>query len=70
MENQTFKTNINCGGCVARVTNTLNETVGNGNWEVETTNPDKVLTIKQSNIQADKIIEAVKKVGFNIEVFN
>lgn len=39
MENQSFKTNINCSGCVARVTNKLNETVGKDNWQVDTEKP-------------------------------
>jgi len=67
METLKFKTNINCGGCIAKVTPTLNETVGVGNWQVDTNNPEKVLTV-QSNGQLASIVESVRAAGFKIEV--
>lgn len=67
MKNQTFKTNINCSGCVARVTNSLNSTVGEDKWVVDTANPDKILTINNSNVSPEAIIEVIRKVGFKIE---
>ncbi|PLK42163.1 heavy-metal-associated domain-containing protein [Emticicia sp. TH156] len=70
MENQAFKTNINCSGCVARVTNKLNETVGKDNWQVNTENPDKILTITHSDVPTEDVIEAVKSAGFKIEAIN
>lgn len=68
MEKLKFKTNINCSGCVAKVTNQLNETVGEGNWSVDTDNPDKPLTIKNTDKTADQVSAAIKKVGFKAEV--
>lgn len=68
METLKFKTNINCSGCVAKVTNQLNETVGKGNWSVDTDNPDKPLTVKNSDKTADQVAAAIKKVGFKAEV--
>ena len=62
-----FKTNINCGGCVAKVTPKLNETEGICHWSVDTTNPDKILTVETENISAKEVIEAVSKAGFKIE---
>lgn len=70
MKNQSFKTNINCSGCVAKVTNRLNETVGKDNWEVDIENPEKILTIHKSDVSTDEIIQAVKSVGFKIEAIN
>jgi len=66
MESLKFNTTIKCSGCVAKVTPHLNETVGEGNWEIDLTNPSKVLTI---NEQADaiKVKEAVEKAGFHAE---
>jgi len=61
-----FKTNINCGGCIARVTPRLNEVKGISSWKVDTDNPDKILTVESESISYEPIIEAVKKVGFNI----
>jgi copper chaperone len=46
MEILKFKTNINCGGCLATVTPLLNNLKGVKNWKVDTTNPDKILSIE------------------------
>ena len=62
-----FKTNINCGGCVAKVTPFLNDENGICHWEVDTTNKDKVLTVKSEGITEQEIIDTVKKAGFTIE---
>jgi copper chaperone len=62
-----FKTNIDCGGCVARVTPRLNETKGILSWKVDTDNPDKILTVETEALGSENIIEVVKKVGFSIE---
>lgn len=66
MEALKFNTTIKCSGCVAKVTPHLNETVGEGNWEVDLTNPSKVLTIRE-NVDAGKVKEAVEKAGFRAE---
>jgi hypothetical protein len=44
------RTNIMCGSCVAKVTPTLNERVGEANWKVETLNPKKILTVTTENL--------------------
>jgi len=62
-----FKTNINCGGCIARVTSRLNEVRGIQSWKVDTDNPDKILTVETETLTNEPIIEAVKKVGFQIQ---
>jgi copper chaperone len=67
MKTLQFKTNINCGGCVARVTPRLNEIKGIVSWKVDTDNPDKILTVETEMPDDANIIEAVKKVGFTIE---
>ncbi|MES2655200.1 MAG: heavy-metal-associated domain-containing protein [Bacteroidota bacterium] len=64
MENQIFNTNINCSSCVAKVTNTLNEVVGEGNWEVDTNQATKPLTIKNNSVSSNEIIESIEKIGF------
>jgi len=45
-----FKTNINCGGCIARVTPRLNEVKGISSWKVDTDNPDKILTVETETL--------------------
>ena len=69
MENKNlqFKTNINCGGCVATVKPHLDNADGVCHWEVDTTNKDKVLTVKSEGSTEQEIIDTVKKAGFTIE---
>jgi copper chaperone len=62
-----FKTNINCGGCVTAVTPHLNNAEGIVTWNVDTTNTDKILTVKSTGITEQEIIEKVQKAGFKIE---
>lgn len=72
MENNTlkFKTNINCMGCVSKVTPELNKLTAIENWEVDIRNKDKVLTVEVSSDKQDEIISAVEKAGFKIEKIN
>ena len=64
----TFKTNINCGGCIASVTPALNQIDEIESWSVDTENPDKILSVELEE-EADpmSILEAVSKAGFRIE---
>ncbi|MBS1759348.1 MAG: heavy-metal-associated domain-containing protein [Bacteroidetes bacterium] len=68
MENKTFKfkTNINCGGCIKAVTPHLSKTEGIDEWNVDTNNPDKILTVQSNGVSEEKIIETVKKAGYKI----
>ncbi len=67
MQTLKFKTNINCSGCVAKVTNALNQAAGEENWEVDTTVPEKILTVKAEDVSAEEIEQAVRSLGFKIE---
>jgi len=60
-----FKTNINCSGCVAKVTPALDEL--NAQWKVDTESQQKVLTVTTDQLSEDQIIQAVQKAGFKIE---
>ncbi|WP_379091398.1 heavy-metal-associated domain-containing protein [Pedobacter sp. UC225_65] len=62
-----FKTNINCGGCVAKVTPVLNANPGITAWDVDTTNKDKILSVQSKDISAEDVIEAIQQTGFKIE---
>lgn len=64
MEKLKFKTNINCSGCIAAVTPHLNNAEGIKNWAVDTTNPDKILTVEVEGIDADEVADTVEKAGF------
>lgn len=67
MKEYQFKTNINCGSCVARVTPKLNENPGIKEWKVDTNNPSKVLTVKTENLAEDDVKAIVAKAGFKAE---
>lgn len=63
-----FKTTINCGNCVRTVTGFLNEVKGMEKWNVDITNPDKILTVEGENVSVNEVVAAVEEAGFEIEV--
>ena len=63
-----FKTNIKCMGCVSAVTPVLNEIIGTGNWEVDIQSPDKSLTVKGEDLDAQVVIEALEKIRYKADV--
>lgn len=66
MKTLQFKTNINCGNCVRAVTGFLNDVQDIEQWEVDTENPGKILTVKGENVRAEDVIEAVEDAGYDI----
>ncbi|GAB3982310.1 hypothetical protein GCM10028806_53710 [Spirosoma terrae] len=65
-----FKTNIKCGGCIATVTPFLNETVGEGHWQVDIQDPNKILTADTSAATATEIKQSIEKAGYQAELLN
>lgn len=65
-QNFHFKTNINCGGCLAAVKPHLDSAPGICHWEVDTLNKDKILTVQSDGITEQEVIQTVQKAGFNI----
>lgn len=61
-----FKTNINCGGCIEKVTPFLNRE-GVETWEVDTQNPKKILSVESSSLSKNEIMAIVQEAGFSIE---
>lgn len=66
MEKLQFKTNINCGNCVSKVTPFLNQVEEIENWKVDTSIPEKILTVEGEDLSSDKIKEMVESAGFEI----
>ena len=64
METIQLKTNIKCSGCIAKATPFLNEAIGEDNWEVNTQDPNKVLTVAANNVTKGDVIKAVEKAGY------
>jgi copper chaperone len=70
MQTIKFKTNINCSGCVAKVTPLLNEEETIEKWDVNTSDAEKILTVETNEADSEKIIKAVEKAGFKIKQFH
>lgn len=66
MKTLKFKTNINCGNCVRAVTGFLNDVQEIEKWEVDTNDPEKILTVQGEKITAEAVIEAVEDAGYEI----
>lgn len=65
-----FKTNINCGGCIAKVTPFLNGEQHIKHWQVDTANPQRILTVEAESFSAKEIIELLQKAGYGAELLN
>lgn len=66
--NYSFKTNIKCGGCIEKVKPVLDAATEISEWNVDTANPDKILTIKAKDISQEEIMEMIRNAGYKIEV--
>jgi hypothetical protein len=66
MKTLIFKTNINCGNCVAKITPFFNQNTAIQTWQVDTQNPDKILTV-EGQITENQVIELITKAGFQIK---
>ena len=62
-----FKTNINCNGCITKVTPFFNGAEGIEKWEVDINNPQKTLTVQTSGLSERDIVTIVKNAGYHAE---
>ncbi len=62
-----FKTNINCSGCVAAVKPFLDKAEGIQSWEVDTTIPDKILTVVTEKLSEDNVKQIIEKAGYKVK---
>ena len=51
-----FKTNVNCGGCIANVTPYLNRAQNVSKWSVDTSTPMKILTIETDGLTPMRLL--------------
>jgi copper chaperone len=63
-----FKTSINCGGCIAKVTPVLNQIKGIEKWEVDTNNPQKILSVETGEDNLEEIVTSLKNIGYRAEL--
>lgn len=62
-----FKTTINCGSCLAKVTPALNRLEGVNKWEVNLQDSRRVLTVEAEGANEEDVVDAVESVGFDAE---
>jgi copper chaperone len=67
MSTQRFKTTINCANCVRAITPVLNAEPAITAWQVDTANPDKLLTVT-SELPTAQVIALVEEAGFEAQV--
>lgn len=63
-----FKTNINCGGCISKVTPFLDDQQGIDSWKVDTNDPDKILTVESNGATEADVENTLKKIGFKADI--
>ena len=64
MSQLTFKSNINCSSCIQKVTPILNTLEGVEEWQVNTADPNKILTVEVDQLEENDIVAALEKIGF------
>jgi len=67
-----FKTNINCSGCVEKVTPFLQNVPALESWQVDTKSPEKILTVKgPDDARINEAVTAqVRAAGYRIDPLN
>jgi len=63
-----FRTNVKCGGCIATVTPHLNKVKGIVSWNVDTTDPLRILTVETEEVSAETIVLVMKNAGYQADL--
>lgn len=61
-----YKTNLNCGSCVAAVKPFLDNDPAIRRWAVDTADPNKVLTVEGDGVSAELVERDVASAGFKV----
>ena len=61
-----FKTSINCANCLRAITPALNAEPAITAWQVDTTTPDKLLTVTTS-LPPAQVVALVEEAGFTAQ---
>lgn len=61
-----YKTNLNCGSCVATVKPHLDGDPTIRRWSVDTADPNKVLTVEGEKISTENVERNVARAGFKV----
>lgn len=68
MKKHTFKTNVKCGACVAAITPEMDK-LNADKWTVDLVSPERTLTV-EGDVEANEILEALKKSGYQAEAIS
>ena len=68
METLKFRTNVKCGGCIATVTPHMNKVKGIVSWNVDTTDPLKILTVETEQVSTETIVLVMKNAGYQADL--
>ncbi len=63
---QRYRTNLNCGSCVAAVKPYLDGDPAIRRWAVDTADPNKVLTVEGEGVSAELVERDVASAGFKV----
>ncbi len=61
---------MKCSGCVATMERVLNGNKEIKKWAADITVPEKFLTIETETLEAEELIEIIKKAGFQAARIN
>ncbi|MBD3750036.1 MAG: heavy metal translocating P-type ATPase [Sphingobacteriales bacterium] len=67
MENLKFNTNLKCSGCVAAIQPKMDQLANVTKWDVDLTQPVKVLTVEGENLNEQEIVDAIKSAGYTAD---
>lgn len=66
--NLKFKTTIKCNGCVNTITPVLEKL--DCEWSVDLEHQDNILSVKNTDLKAEEIINALEGVGYHAELIS
>jgi copper chaperone len=66
MEKMLFKTSLKCNGCIQAITPGIESIPEIQNWKVDLDTPYKILEVQAFTDISGKVIESVKKAGYEI----
>jgi copper chaperone len=66
MEKLLFKTSLKCNGCIKAITPGMESIPEIQDWKVDLDVSDKILEVQAFTDISEKVIESVKKAGYEI----
>ena len=67
MKSFVFKSNLKCEGCIEQIRIPLSQILEIDHWEVDLTNPDKLIFLYGDLIDYKAVISKIGEVGYRLE---